>query len=630
MNTWNSIRLARAFLLFIGIVAALVLVGWATNSTLLTSVVPGMAAMNPVTAIGFLLCSLWFYLYQLKSLPRLATVVKFAAAALVFLIGSLKLLEYAGAVHIYFDRWVFTGKLKTKDRFDVIAPNTALLFALSGLLFFNAFTRSPIGRQMNDIIKLVGFLIAYLGIMGYIYSIRPTYQIGPFVPMALNTACCFMALFTAAVFILPKGKIIGAFASDRMGGRMARKAIPVLIILPVFFGYLRLLGEHAGLYESEYGTALYASACVFMLLWVLYRNAARLNKEEKKKDVANLQIAKSENKYRTLVDTMKEGVVYFNREQEILFCNKSFSDITGFSSESLRSKKLRTLFSATNTVEEQLFKKLDNFQSVDNYEIELVHSDGYKVWVSVSGKPVQISGDVKAAFLTISDITEKKKVISDLESFISFAAHDLRVPIARVKMLTEMLGEEVVNDLSEEGKQCLLMLNKTVVEAGIMLDDVLRLAKLNADNLDKKELNTQELVQDVIERLRHINPKATIRLHPLPKVFADGPALRQVWMNLVSNALKYSSKKEHPEVIIGSETKNDKTIFFVKDNGAGFSMDKAAKLFTPFAQFHSGYEGNGLGLPIVKRIIEKHRGRLWADAVEGQGATFYFTIEDAA
>ncbi|MES2704342.1 MAG: ATP-binding protein [Bacteroidota bacterium] len=605
----------------------MVIIGWATDSTVLISIAPGMTAMNPMTAIGFLLCAGSLYLYTLRHKGNNIRHLQRAISFVVLLMGAVKLLEYAGVLHIYFDRWLFTDKLRTRYGFNAIAPNTALLFSLAGTLFLISYRRSAISRQVNDIIKLSGVMIAYLGIIGYLYSIRTAYQIGPFVPMALNTACCFIAIYMASFLALPQGRISSVLGSNNAGGKLGRRAIPFLLLLPVFFGYLRLKGEQAGLFEAAYGTALSTAAVMVLMFLMVYSYARQLNKKEKEKAQATFQITKSEEKYRTLVDTLKEGVVYFDREGKIMFCNNSFTEITGYTAGNIGDKGLIGIVCQNNDVA-AISEKLDNVRQVhiDDFEMEIVHKDGYRLWVSVAGRPVYGNADVKAAFFTITDITEKKKVIEDLKSFISFAAHDLRSPVSRIEMLAQAMFEDEADLLSADGKENLQLILRTTGEANAMLGDVLRLAKLNADSLDKREVKMREMVQETVDKLHHINPVAIIKVEHLPTVIADGAALKQVWANLISNALKYSSKKINPQILIGCIQKNAKNVYYVRDNGAGFDMEKATNLFTPFSRVHTDFEGHGLGLPIVKRIIEKHNGQIWVDAVEGQGATFFFTI----
>jgi two-component system sensor histidine kinase/response regulator len=145
------------------------------------------------------------------------------------------------------------------------------------------------------------------------------------------------------------------------------------------------------------------------------------------------------------------------------------------------------------------------------------------------------------------------------------------------------------------------------------------------------EIDTQKLVEDIVRDLTdQVKHQAIIQIHSLPPVYADHSLLTQVWINLISNAIKYSSKKEKPSIEIGSGKLNEENYFYIKDNGTGFNMDYAHKLFGVFQRLHksSDFEGTGVGLAIVERILTRHHGRIWAESKPGEGATFYFCLPE--
>jgi PAS domain S-box-containing protein len=626
MSTAKTIRLSQWLNICLAVIPVLVLVGWALDITVLKRVSVGMAAMNPVSAVNFILCSVLLFISRGKI--RSQRWLQVAPAIFVVLVGGIKLLEYTQLVHIYFDRYLFTRDVVKEPGFNAIAPNAALLFVFAGTIFINK-GRTENGRLVNDILKMCGLLVAYLGVIGYLYSIRTAYRIGPFVPMALNTATCFFILFFTSIICLPKGKILQVFGSALTGGRLARSVIPILLLLPAAFGYLGLLGQRLGLYETEYSTALYTTFFIVGAFMLIYTYAIRLNKKDMEQKINQLRIQESEERFRTLVNTMKEGVIYFNRHGAISFCNKGFTDITGYGKEELVGKNLADLFNAEETramFEKKIAERAEG--KADEYETELVHKMGYHVWVSVIIRPVykNETDEVVASFATITDITERKKMMDELNSFSAVAAHDLNAPLTRIEMLASLLGEGAKEKLTEDELLYISMISNTAIHSKLMLKDLLRFAKLSAGNLKKETTDLGDIVTEAVEMGIHLNPNATLVIDKLPVVQADGPALLQVYTNLISNALKFSAKKESPRVHIGSYREDGRLVLFVKDNGDGFDMAKASNLFAPFQRLHADFEGNGLGLPIVKRIIEKHGGQIWAEAEKGKGASFYFTL----
>jgi len=165
---------------------------------------------------------------------------------------------------------------------------------------------------------------------------------------------------------------------------------------------------------------------------------------------------------------------------------------------------------------------------------------------------------------------------------------------------------------------------------GELIDDLLSFSRLGKKELVSMQIDMQALAENIVKELLQSEPenKYHFNIGPLPPIKADQVMIKQVLINLVGNAIKYSSKKDAPEIEIGSIDEKTKTIYYVKDNGAGFDMAYANKLFGVFQRLHSleEFEGSGVGLALVKRIIDKHKGEVWAEGFESKGATFYFSL----
>jgi light-regulated signal transduction histidine kinase (bacteriophytochrome) len=162
---------------------------------------------------------------------------------------------------------------------------------------------------------------------------------------------------------------------------------------------------------------------------------------------------------------------------------------------------------------------------------------------------------------------------------------------------------------------------------GKLIDDLLEFSKLGRKDLAKRDIDVAHLVKGIVDEL---NPKVKVVFYDLIQAKADPTLITQVWINLLSNAIKYSSKKEDPYVEVGSSRNNGEVIYYVKDNGAGFSMEYASKLFGVFQRLHrqNEFKGTGIGLALVKRIVTRHHGRVWAEGKVDEGATFYFSLPE--
>lgn len=583
--------------------------------------------MNPVTAACFVIMGAWLFLYLLnlrvakQTLPFVATLIVGASL--------LKLAQIMGYSSELLSHLLFHDSLNSSESFKSVAPNSALLLLLCGVTLFNAYRETGWQIVINDLCKIAGFLISYLAIIGYIYNFEVVYKVGAFMPMALNTAVGYIFFFTVSLIEMPPGTFMKVVGSGLVGGRMARRAIPLVLVLPMAFGYLRIMGEQALLFSPSYGTALQSAFMVLLVLIFVFLYARRLNIQDKKRLAAELQIAESERKYRTLVYALREGVVYYDTKGIISFCNRSFCELSGYSEDEIKGKSVFDFFVKEEQKEKYraLLENRDDIKS-EIYEENVRTRHGDNIWVSISARPVcNDAGEMIAALSTIVDITERKKQMEDIEAFSASAAHDINAPLARIEMIAMLLIESTEGQLDEESLSLLQAIAGITSNMRSLLKDLLQFSKLGVTNIEKHEVDTGLLVKEVIEASRHINPKAKIKVNPIPTVFADKAMLKQVYTNLISNALKYSGNKEEPVVEIGSEQNNNNTVFYVKDNGAGFDMKEAEKLFAAFQRLHYEFEGNGLGLPIVKRIIEKHGGKIWASGAPMEGATFYFTLD---
>jgi signal transduction histidine kinase len=224
-----------------------------------------------------------------------------------------------------------------------------------------------------------------------------------------------------------------------------------------------------------------------------------------------------------------------------------------------------------------------------------------------------------------------KERTEDLESFSYSVSHDLRTPLRAINGYANMLEEDYSSVLDEEGKRLVGKVISNAKRMGVLIDDLLTFSRLGRKGTTKSSLDLNKLLETVLSEINQSTTHhAEIKFSNLIPAVADYHLMKQVLTNLVSNAIKYSSKKEKPLINIKSERKGRELIYSITDNGVGFDMQYVNKLFGVFQRLHSDEEfsGTGVGLSIVQRIIHKHDGRVWAEGMEGQGATFYFTLPD--
>jgi PAS domain S-box-containing protein len=282
----------------------------------------------------------------------------------------------------------------------------------------------------------------------------------------------------------------------------------------------------------------------------------------------------------------------------------------------------------------------------------VVWPDGRETWVLTTKMPLRnAEGQTIGIFGISHDITERKQAEQairqlntdlemqaeklqaankELEAFSYSVSHDLRAPLRAIDGYTRILLEDYEPILAEEGKRICGVISREARRMGQLIDDLLSFSRLGRKEMYSSKIDMRGLVVSVLNELtkEEHQERMDFQIGKLPPVKADSSLMRQVWFNLLANAIKFTSKKEQAVIEVGSKTTKEELIYFVRDNGAGFEMEYADKLFGVFQRLHSESEfsGTGVGLAIVQRIIRRHGGRVWAEGAVEKGATFYFAL----
>lgn len=287
---------------------------------------------------------------------------------------------------------------------------------------------------------------------------------------------------------------------------------------------------------------------------------------------------------------------------------------------------------------QNLIEQLNSNSSADNLEVNVIRKDGTLQPAVLNVNWRNRSGSLgKEIRFTLFDNTERKKseveiknLNKELEAFSYSVSHDLRAPLRSINSYSRILKEDHLDILENCGAMPTLdVIIRNGSKMGQLIDDLLNFSKLNRQVLTKANVGMTSLVESVKEEV--INGQAdsiNFKQHALMDCRGDFNLLQQVWVNLISNAVKYSSKKSNPTIEIGSTDTASEITYYIKDNGAGFDVQYAHKLFGVFQRLHkdSEFPGTGVGLALVKRIVERHNGRVWAESKAGVGSTFYFSL----
>ena len=217
----------------------------------------------------------------------------------------------------------------------------------------------------------------------------------------------------------------------------------------------------------------------------------------------------------------------------------------------------------------------------------------------------------------------------ELEAFTYSVSHDLRAPVRSIAGYAQLLLELNQHNLDDRSKRILTVIGENAGQMNHLIDDLLRFSKSGKDELQKSEIDMNAMVHEITNTLKSSsNLEPQVNVAWLLNATADPGLLLQVWTNVISNAIKYSSKLHDPVIEIGSYQDEDEIVYYVKDNGAGFDMKYVDKLFGVFQRLHDDkdFEGNGVGLALAERIVTRHGGRMWAQGKVNEGASFFFTL----
>lgn len=341
----------------------------------------------------------------------------------------------------------------------------------------------------------------------------------------------------------------------------------------------------------------------------------------------------------SIVESSEDGIVSLTARGDIFSWNKGAEKLYGYTFEEVRGKPASMLVPVELQPKEALLiDQVTHEHMVKHYETERIRKDGARVNVSLSISPLKdktgkLVGISKIAHDITSRIRKEQKIQQlnkELDAFTYSVSHDLRAPLRSIAGYSQILQEDYSDKLDDEGKRITQVIIRSAKRMGQLIDDLLNFARMNRMELTLSRINMKQLVEHVLTEFPEINGKLEVNMGALSPAHADNNMLTQVWINLISNAIKYSGKNERIQIEIGSYSEDRQVCYYVRDNGVGFDMQYIDKLFGVFQRLHkmNEFEGTGVGLALVKRIIQRHRGRVWAHGEVNKGATFYFSLPD--
>ena len=368
-------------------------------------------------------------------------------------------------------------------------------------------------------------------------------------------------------------------------------------------------------------------------------------------------LRESEKQFRTMIDAIPQLAWTAQADGSIFWYNQRWYDYTGTTPEEMEGSGSHRVHDP-HYLPEVLARWKASLTDGKPFEMEfpLRAADGHYGWFLTRVYPIKdAEGRVVRWFGTNTDVSQKRKIDEEirllntnlelrvaartteleaankeLEAFSYSVSHDLRAPLRAMDGFSQALLEDYGPLLPDEGRRYLKTIRGGAQRMGMLIDDLLTFSRLGRAPMKKREVNTEKLVRNVVDDLELEGRPVEMRIGTLPACQGDPALLNQVWVNLLSNALKYSRHRQPAIIEIGSKREQEETLYYVRDNGAGFDMRYAHKLFGVFQRLHRAeeFEGTGVGLAIVQRVVQRHGGRIWAEAEVDRGATFYFTLQE--
>lgn len=635
-------------------IGGLVLLGWLVDVPSLKSLFTGPETIKPDAALGFVVTgvSLWFFLDA-----ELGTMRRYVAVGGAWLIGFIGCLALLGSLA----GWD-SGVAGLPRMAPFAALNFILLCAALLLLDFE------IKRSWHpaELFSLLAGVVSLVAAIGYFYNIASFYRVSTYAGMAPHTAITFLVLCAGLLSARPDRGLMTVITSDGSGGAFVRRLLPAAVGVPLLLGWLRLRAQQLGLFDISTGTGILVLATTILFAAAVYWTAGLVDRADFQRHRAQEAYLRSKAREKAILEAALDAIITIDHEGKIADFNLAAEQMFAYTHDEATGKEMAQLI-VPPSLREQHRRGLAKYLATGHgpvigqrLELPAMRSDGSEfpaeltvTRIAFDGPPMfaghirDISGR-KIAERRLHESEERLRKLNDelekrveertaelesankeLEAFTYSVSHDLRAPLRHIDAFSRMVLD-TGKELPDQLRHYLTRIGDGVRRMNDLIEDLLSLAHVTRQELTLRVTGLNSIINPVIEELKRDTVERRIewRAAQLPFVECDPLLMRQVFRNLLDNAVKFTRPREIATIEIGTMEDQDQLAIFVRDNGVGFSMKYAEKLFGVFERLHrqEDFEGTGVGLAIVQRIIQRHGGRVWAEAELNRGATFYLTL----
>ena len=572
---------------------------------------------------------------------------------------------------------------------DRMAALTALIFVILGLVLVLLGTGSRHAANAAHALLLPATFLSYVILLEYLLGIEGLHEWLD-VSVALHTGVAFWVVCIGLFGARDDTWLMTVFFSDLAGGHMVRRLLPALVILPLVIGWLRLNGERAGIFSSEVGVGLVAATNTVCLLWLVWLTArsvdvtddrrrqtekAQLDREkqyrnlvEKAKDELEQRVQERTEQLeaasayaRSLIEASLDPLVTISPTGKITDVNEATEEATGITRDQLLGSDFSDIFAQPDMARRGYQQVLaEGF--VRDYPLTIRHTSGRTIEVLYNATVYRDeAGEVKGVFAAARDITERKRVEEeldehrknlerlvrqrtfeleqtaadlarsnrDLEQFAYVSSHDLQEPLRMVTGFMRLFDRAYRGKLDPTADQYIHFAVDGAKRMQALIDGLLAYSRLGTRSKKPESTDFSQAFRFAVSNLTLSIQESGARITAgdLPTVRADESQLIQLFQNLIGNALKFRSDQPL-RIHVDARREGDNWVFSVKDNGIGIDPEFHQKIFMIFQRLHTRdkHPGDGMGLAICKKIVERHGGTIWVESVPAQGATFCFTL----
>lgn len=643
--------------------ATCVLIGWYFNIEVLKSINPSWIAMRVNTAFCFLMSVISITLMEVgkKKNNYVCSSLSKICAAITGLFGILTILEFFTGISNGIDSFLYAQNTLQSVQGTLapgrMAANTSLNFILASIALFLLQSKSEKAKKASHYLALAMALISMPALIGYSYGAKFEGELAYFTQMAIHTSIIFIMLSIVLSLSYLESGFMAVFAKKSSGGLIARRLLPLIVVIPFFIDYMVLKGLENNFYGFNYAMTLAVIVSIIVIGFIVFRNALIVSRMEEELLQSHMNLEK----------TVEKRTAQFKESQRLTHLGSW--EWTPASRNLYWSDELYRIFNLDPKITETTFETYFASSHPDDREnirrqIELSMKDacnfslehrivcdkGSIKYLFCQGEVIAVDGVIAKIYGTAQDITLQKNIELELirskevalsaviakSDFLSNMSHEIRTPMNAIVGMADLLSETM---LTEEQDKFVQTLKRAGDNLLIIINDILDFSKLESADLKLEEIefDLNEVIESTSELLapkahaKRLDFISTIKPDVPTLLVGDPHRLRQVLTNLLSNSIKFTS---HGEIILKIEKNKNGPVgsltFSVTDTGIGIPEGQIMNLFERFTQVDTSvtrkFGGTGLGLSISKKIVKLMNGEMSVESVEGKGSCFSFSV----